>query len=123
MTQPNKPASAKVKPCDREAAVEAVRAIVENGFVIGCCAMSEVDGDEFASGLSPAFAAHREAAIAPLAEAIGPLIAFIDAFDAKPLSGMADDFYSIHMGTEWGASLRFSDLRNARAALSKLRGE
>lgn len=40
-------------PQARAAAVEAMRAIAEEGFVVGCCCMSETDADEMASYLAP----------------------------------------------------------------------
>lgn len=51
-----------------------------------------------------------EAALRPFAE-------FVKAFDAKPLRGIADEFYTIHSGTENEASLSLAQCRAALAAL------
>ena len=58
-----------------------------------------------------------------LVEALKPLVAFITQFDRKPLGQIADEFYGIHTGTEWEASLRLSDLRKLREALSAYEGK
>lgn len=55
--------------------------------------------------------------IARLRAALAPFAAFAAAFDAQPLSNLVDEFYAIHTGTKWEASLRLSDCRKARAAL------
>lgn len=59
-----------------------------------------------------------EAQVAALAGALRPFAQFIDQWEQKPLAGMADEFYAIHTGTEWEASLRRSDCLTARAALT-----
>ena len=59
----------------------------------------------------------RDQRIAALVSALKPLAEFIRAFDAKPIN-LADEFYAIHAGTEWEASLRLSDLRKANATLT-----
>jgi hypothetical protein len=41
---------------------------------------------------------------------------FLDMLEAKPIK-LADEFYSIHVGTEWEAEMRLSDLRKITAAL------
>lgn len=51
---------------------------------------------------------------AALRAALAPFVKFIDAWDAKPINRTADEFYGIHTGTEWEASLKLSDLRKAR---------
>ena len=61
--------------------------------------------------------AQLEARIAQLQQALAPFAAFAKAWDAKPLSALGDEFYGIHTGTEWAASLRLSDVRRARAVL------
>jgi hypothetical protein len=54
---------------------------------------------------------------ARLEAALGPFAAFAKAFDAKPLRGVADEFYTIHSGTENEASLSLAQCRAALAAL------
>lgn len=44
---------------DRSAAVDAIRAVAMNGFVVGCCNMSLCDADEMASYIAKDFARHR----------------------------------------------------------------
>jgi hypothetical protein len=44
-------------------------------------------------------------------EAVERVRHFVAMLDAKPLRGIDDEFYNIHTGTEWAASLRLSDLR------------
>lgn len=51
-------------------------------------------------------------------EALEPFAAFIDAFDAKPLSGIDNDLYRIHGGTEYEGVIRLSDFRKARSAIN-----
>lgn len=52
-----------------------------------------------------------------LREAAEPIVEFIDKFDAKPIR-MHDEFYAIHVGTEWEARLRLSDFARLRSALA-----
>lgn len=59
------------------------------------------------------------AALTAVAEAAKPLAKFIAQFDARPLNGIGDEFYAIHTGTQWEASLRLSDLRRLAAALEQ----
>ena len=56
--------------------------------------------------------------IAVLEAALRPFAKFAEAFDAKPIARLDDEFYAIHTGTQWEASLRLSDCRAARAALA-----
>ena len=58
-----------------------------------------------------------------LIEALTPFAVFAEKFDQNPLGGLDDEFYGIHYGTEFKASLRFSDCRKALKALSKAREE
>jgi hypothetical protein len=51
-----------------------------------------------------------------LETALAPFVEFINKFDQKPIR-CDDEFYAIHVGTEWEASLKLSDLRAAREAL------
>lgn len=51
-------------------------------------------------------------------KALRPFARFAEAFDGQPLKGLHDEFYVIHTNTEWEASLRMSDMRAARLALS-----
>jgi len=71
---------------DRNRAVDAVEAIVRDGFAVGCCLMSETDGHEFAAYLSDDFARHRIAALADnqalLREAVDWLRTHIAEVDA-----------------------------------------
>lgn len=53
-----------------------------------------------------------------LRKALVPFAAFAAAFDAKPLSGLHNELYGIHAGTEWAAVLRLSDCRTANALLA-----
>lgn len=57
------------------------------------------------------------AGVAGMRAAAAPLIQFIEMCDAKPIGGIHDTFYSIHVGTEWEAELKRSDLRALAAAL------
>ncbi len=52
-----------------------------------------------------------------LKQALEPVAKFIEAFDRKPIK-MHDEFYGIHTGTEFEASLKLSDLRAIATALS-----
>lgn len=58
-----------------------------------------------------------------MVEAMKPLVDFIEAFERKPLGQIDDEFYGIHAGTEWEASIRFSDFRKLRDAYNKARGQ
>ena len=53
-----------------------------------------------------------------LREALRPFAEFIDAFDAVPMVGIADEFYSINTGTEHEATLSRQQMRLARSALA-----
>lgn len=64
----------QVEQIDRDAAINAVDAIVEDGFVVGCCVMSAVDGHEFASYIAEPFARHRHQA---RAEVVGEIVAWL----------------------------------------------
>ena len=55
-----------------------------------------------------------------LREKLEPFIRFIDTWDAKPLGGIADEFYAIHTSTQYEASLRLSDFRKLREAAAAL---
>ena len=58
-----------------------------------------------------------EQTLVELAEAaLRPFAAFIDAYERKPVK-WDDEFIAIHVGTEFEATLKLSDLREARAAL------
>lgn len=54
-----------------------------------------------------------------LREALSPFAEFARKFDARPLRGIADEFYGIHAGTPYEASLRISNCRTALKALSE----
>lgn len=62
----------QVEQIDRDAAINAVDAIVEDGFVVGCSVMSAVEGHEFASYIAQAFARHRHQG---RAEVVGEIVA------------------------------------------------
>jgi hypothetical protein len=49
-------------------------------------------------------------------DALQPFADFIEKFDEKPLR-LDDEFYAIHVGTEWEARLKLSDLRKAKEVL------
>lgn len=53
-----------------------------------------------------------------LEEALKPFADFADAWDGMPISGIHDDLYGIHAGSEHEGWLRLSDCRRARALLS-----
>lgn len=55
---------------------------------------------------------------AALVEALEPFANFFEKFSAKPLRGIGDEFYGIHTGTEWAASLLLSDMKRAAEALA-----
>jgi hypothetical protein len=63
-----------------------------------------------------------EAQLSLAVEALRPFAEFSAALKAKPLRGVDDEFYGIHTGTEWEASLRFSQIHAAAAFLSSLEG-
>jgi hypothetical protein len=65
-------------------------------------------------------AAARIEALERCAETLRPFAKFSACWASKPLGNMDDEFYSIHTGTEWAASLRVSDMHRANAALSRL---
>jgi hypothetical protein len=52
-------------------------------------------------------------------KALESVAKFIEAYDKMPVK-MHDEFYGIHTGTEWEASLRLSELRKASKALALL---
>jgi hypothetical protein len=52
-----------------------------------------------------------------LREAAKPIADFITAFDAKPLRQVNDEFYGIHAGSEWEASIRLSHFRALKKAV------
>jgi hypothetical protein len=58
--------------------------------------------------------------VGEMEKALEPFAAFIDAYERKPVK-WDDEFISIHVGTEFEAGLRLSDLRKARATLSRMR--
>src|SRR6476660_3207273 len=51
-----------------------------------------------------------------LETALRPFATFAEKWNAKPLVGIHDEFYSIHAGED-GATLRLSDCRRALASL------
>ena len=53
-------------------------------------------------------------------EALRPMAVFAQMLDTKPLKHMDDEFYGIHVGTEFEASLRTSDFRSARSTVAKI---
>ena len=55
--------------------------------------------------------------IRQLEAALQPFATFGEAFDRKPLSGMHDEFYSIHAGSDFEAGIRFSDCKRAALVL------
>lgn len=60
-----------------------------------------------------------------LIAALRPFVAFLEAFEARPISGLdRDEIYGIHGGykVEGGASIRWEHLRAARAALREAEG-
>lgn len=86
-----------------------------------------VDGDDNDAVILPgeeyrrllAGLAKGEADRAALVEALEPFARFGDMLAAKPLGGRGG--YSIHIGTEWEATIRPSDLSRVRAALALVR--
>lgn len=54
-------------------------------------------------------------------EALQPFARFFDMWSARPLRGIDDEFYCIHTGTEWEASIRISDMQKALEALEKVK--
>ena len=59
-----------------------------------------------------------ERRLASAVEALRPFALFAEKWDAQPLRNIDDEFYSIHTGTQWAASLRLGDCRKARTALA-----
>ena len=57
-----------------------------------------------------------EKALRKAFEALAPFAFFADQFERKPLYKVANEFYGIHFGTEWEASLSHSQTRAARSA-------
>ena len=60
--------------------------------------------------------------IAELEAALKPFADFAEKLDAKlaakPMRSLGDNFYGIHIGTDFEAELTLTDLRRARAALA-----
>lgn len=52
-----------------------------------------------------------------LEEALRPFAFFSAQYDRQPLRGQDDSFYGLHVGTEYEAILKLSDMQKARAAL------
>lgn len=77
----------QVEQIDREAAVNAVDAVVSDGFVVGCCVMDAVDGHEFAAYITEAFARHRHQA---RAEVVGEIVAWLEEMyeNCESIDGM-----------------------------------
>lgn len=100
---------------DRNRAVDAVNAIVSDGFAVGCCLMSENDGHEFAAYLADDFARHRTTAEAASAARVAELRnAALDA-----LAGWR--YIRQHHGDLYGVG--WDRVENAlTAALANLRG-
>jgi len=67
--------------------------------------------------------AASEARVAELEAAVAPVLHFLACWEAKPLGGAGDEFYSIHVGTEWGATLSLEQFRAIRAALTPTKEE
>lgn len=59
-----------------------------------------------------------ESRVQRLREALEPFARFAAAWRRKPLAGIDDEFYAIHVGED-GASLRLSDCQRAEAALKE----
>lgn len=53
-----------------------------------------------------------------LVAALEPFAKFASQYAKCPMSGIDDEFYAIHTGSEFEASLRHSDMRKALAALA-----
>lgn len=53
--------------------------------------------------------------------AAAPFMHFLDMIEAKPMRGAAEEFYAIHVGTEWEARLSLTQFRELRAALAVAR--
>lgn len=51
--------------------------------------------------------------------ALYPILHFANMFQQKPLGGTADEFYGIHQGTEWAASLKISEFCKIRHIVLK----
>lgn len=58
-----------------------------------------------------------EARLTRLTEGLRPFATFAKKWNAKPLNGISDAFYTIHAGED-GASLRLSDCRKALTLLA-----
>jgi hypothetical protein len=53
-----------------------------------------------------------------LLRALAPFAKFAEQWARQPMRGIGDDFYTIHGGTEWEATLRLSDMRAAAEAVA-----
>lgn len=62
------------------------------------------------------------AALEERTEALRPFAKFAEQWNRKPMRQMDDEFYAIHVGTEYEASLRRSDCEKARVALATQAG-
>lgn len=56
-----------------------------------------------------------------LIEALEPFARYAKARTEKPLLGLGDIIHGIHVGTEWEASIKFSDCYSAWGILSKIK--
>lgn len=93
----------EIKQCDRDAAVNAMNSMVDDGFAVGCCTLSTTDGHEIAAYISEAFARHRIAAeqhqpsgdVAKMREAAIDAVAKIEMDrEGYPLSRTQEEIYS-----------------------------
>lgn len=65
----------------------------------------------------------QKEAVKELMDAVAPIAHFITQWDRRPLSNLADDFYSIHSSTEYEARISISNFRRIRNALAALSDE
>lgn len=54
-------------------------------------------------------------------EPLNHIAQFVNQFDRQPIGKTHDEFYGIHTGTEFEASLKLSEFRKAFAALKAIR--
>lgn len=85
---------------------------------IACAALR----DKIVSALAAARAEGERQGLEQAADVLRPFANFAEKFNAKPLRGIADEFYVIHSGDD-GAALRLSDCQRALDLLSRTRAE
>ena len=103
---------------ERDAAVRIGLRILTSGCETHDDEISTLTFGEFLDKYPPACGPCSQQRLAALEAALRPFAKFAEAFDAKPIARLDDEFYAIHTGTQWEASLRLSDCRAARAALA-----